>query len=322
MIDAVIGIDIGATTTTFGIIDANAEVLKEGVMDTRAQEDVTRFLPRIYQELAGMKDALNGQAEIKGIGIGAPNANFYKGIIAKPANLSWGEETPIVEIFQDKYQVPVFLTNDANAAAVGEMQFGVAQGMRDFMVITLGSGLGSGIVVDGRLVHGHTGYAGEMGHLIVKEGGRQSPFNRRGGLESYVSVTGLRRTVSKLLADSREFSELRNIAYNELTGEMISDAAIQGDRIALEAFEYTGMFLGRALANAALFTSPEAFILFGGLANSKDLIFQPTLKHMEESLMPTFRGTIKLLLSGLQDKNAAVLGTGALAWHQLQESPK
>ncbi len=196
----------------------------------------------------------------------------------------------------------------------------MAQDLRDFILITLGSGLGSGIVIDGKLVHGHTGFAGEMGHIIVKENGRQSPFNRRGALESYVSVNGLKRTVSKLLADSRQFSMLREIAYNKLTGEMISDAAIQGDRIALEAFEYTGMFLGRALANTAMLASPEAFVLFGGLANSKDLLFQPTLKYMEANLMPIFKGTVKLLLSGLQDKNAAVLGTGALAWHQLQES--
>jgi len=318
---AVFGIDIGATTSTLGIVNEKGELLKEGQILTLALEHVTKFLPRLYREMDSMAKSVT-DLEVKGIGIGAPNSNFYKGTIEKPANLSWGDETPIVDLVKDKFGLPVFLTNDANAAAIGEMKFGCAQNMKNFLLITLGSGLGSGLVVDGKLVHGATGFAGELGHLLIKEDGRESAYGRRGSLEAYVSVTGLRRTVAKFLADSKSFSKLRDVSYNDLTGEMISDAAIQGDPIALEAFEYTGMFLGRALANSVLYLSPEAIVLFGGLANAKDLIFQPTLKHMEKNMMPVFKRTVKLLLSGLQNKNAAVLGASALAWSELEEAQK
>ena len=215
--------------------------------------------------------------------------------------------------------MPVKLTNDANAAAIGEMKFGAAKDFKHFLMITLGTGLGSGVVVDGKIVHGHTGFAGEMGHTIVKEEGRESPFGRKGGLEAYVSVTGLKRSIAKLLADSLENSILRDVPYNELTGEKITDAAMKGDRIALEAYDYTGSFLGKALANAVLLTSPEAIILFGGLAHAKDLIFQPTLRHLEANLLPAFKGTVKLLFSELQEKNAGVLGAAALIMSELED---
>jgi len=321
MNNAVFGIDIGATTTTLGIVNEKGNLLKEGQILTLAHEHVTRFLPRLYREMESMGSGVS-ELEVKAIGIGAPNSNFYKGTIQKPANLSWGDETPIVDLVHEKYGIPVFLTNDANAATIGEMKFGCAKKMKNFLMITLGSGLGSGIVVDGKIVHGSTAFAGELGHLLVKEDGRESAFGRRGSLESYVSVTGLRRTVAKFLADSKSYSKLREVSYNDLTGEMISDAAVHGDPIALEAFEYTGMFLGKALANSVLYLSPEAIVLFGGLANAKDLIFQPTLKHMEKNMMPIFKGTVKLLLSELQNKNAAVLGASALAWAELEEAQK
>jgi glucokinase len=312
----VIGLDIGGTTTTFGLVNEKGDILKEATIPTKAEEHVTKFLPRLYKEIHELLDA-HKDAHLKGIGIGAPNANFYKGTIEKPANLKWGDETPLVDIMEQEFKVKTALTNDAKAAAIGEMKFGVTKDIKNFIMITLGTGLGSGIVVNGDLVYGHTSFAGELGHLIVKEEGRMSPFDRRGSLEAYVSVTGLRRTVSKMLADLTYPSELRSVPYDKLTGEMISEAALKGDKVALEAFEYTGMFLGKALSNAVLFTSPEAIVLFGGLAYAKDLIFQPTLRYMEKYMLPVFRGTVRLMLSGLQDKNAAVLGSAALIWHEL-----
>lgn len=316
--NAVIGIDIGGTTTTFGLVNEKGDILKEATIPTKAEEHVTKYLPRLFKELHDLLSA-HSEVQLKGIGVGAPNANYYKGTIEKPANLKWGDETPLKDLIEQEFKVRTALTNDAKAAAIGEMKFGVAQTMKNFIMITLGTGLGSGIVVNGELVYGHTSFAGELGHLIVKDDGRMSPFDRRGSLEAYVSVTGLRRTVSKMLADLTYPSELRSVPYEKLTGEMISEAALKGDKVALEAFEYTGFFLGRALANAVLFTSPEAIVLFGGLAHAKDLIFQPTLRYMEKYMLPVFRGTVRLMLSGLQDKNAAVLGSAALIWHELEK---
>lgn len=317
--DYVIGIDIGATTTTFGLVDTVGNISNEGMIETRADEDATRFIPRLNEETGKLFECCGRDKKILGIGVGAPNGNYLKGTVDNPANLRWADETPLAQIISDKFSVKTVLTNDANAAALGEMHFGVAKGMRDFIEITLGTGLGSGIVVDGRLVYGHSGFAGELGHVIVREDGRESPFGRRGALEAYVSVTGLRRTVSKLLADSLQHSELRNISYRELTGEIITEAAMHGDGIALEAFEYTGNILGRGLANAVNFTSPEAIILFGGLAKAKDLIYVPTLRHLDKNLLPAFKGTVKLLLSGLLERNAGVLGAAALIRDELKQ---
>jgi len=320
--EIILGIDIGGTTTTIGFTDYEGNMLLETVRPTRAEQHITAYLPRLYEAVDALYTPLRAHNVWVATGIGAPNGNYFKGTVENPPNLQWGGVIPLCDLFEKQYKVPTFLTNDANAAAIGEMKFGAAKGMKDFILLTLGTGLGSGIVVDGELVYGHTGFAGELGHSTVNYNGRLCGCGRRGCLETYVSVTGIRRTVSKLLADSLVYSELRDISQNDLTGEMITDAALQGDKIALEAFEYTGRIFGMKLAEFSVFTSPEAFILFGGLARAKDLLLQPTLKYMEANMFPAFHGKIKLIFSALQDKNAAVLGACALAWHELEKQKR
>jgi glucokinase len=316
--ELVLGIDIGGTTTTLGFVNKKGEILAESVMPTLGKEHITHYLPRLFGKIRDLKQEIPPDAILKGIGVGAPNANFFKGTIENPPNLQWGGVIPFADLLEKEYKIPVKITNDANAAAIGEMLFGVAKGMKNFILITLGTGLGSGIVIDGKMVYGHTGFAGELGHITVKPQGRLCGCGKRGCLETYVSVTGIRRTVSKFLADTMEESKLREVSQTDLTGEMITEAALRGDRVALQAFEYTGEILGQKLADAVAFLSPEAIIFFGGLANAKDLIFQPTLKSMENYLFPIFRGTVRLMLSELQQKNAAVLGAAALIWNELK----
>jgi glucokinase len=315
--DITLGIDIGGTTTTFGFVDREGNILAESAILTKSAEHVTTFLPRLYEAIDSLFKEISADFNWIGIGIGAPNANYFRGTVENPPNLQWGGIVPLADLFEKQYKTPTVLTNDANAAALGEMKFGAAKGMKDFILITLGTGLGSGIVVGGDLVYGYSGFAGELGHTTVNYDGRLCGCGRRGCLETYVSVTGIRRTVSKLLADSLIHSELRDVSQNDLTGEMITNAALKGDKIALEAFEYTGSILGHKLAEAVLYTSPEAIIMFGGLAHAKELILQPTLNYLEENMFSIFKGSVKLMFSQLQHKNAAVLGASALIWHEL-----
>ncbi len=317
--EIVLGIDIGGTTTTLGFTDREGKMWAETVIPTLAEQHITAYLPRLYEAVEALYAPLKAEHTWVATGIGVPNGNYFKGTVENPPNLQWGGVIPLCDLFEKQYGLPAFLTNDANAAAIGEMKFGVAQGMTDFVILTLGTGLGSGIVVNGELVYGHTGFAGELGHSTANYEGRHCGCGKRGCLETYVSVTGIRRTVSKLLADSLVHSTLREVSQKDLTGEMITNAALQGDKIALEAFEYTGQIFGRKLAEFAVFTSPEAFILFGGLARAKELLLQPTLKHMEANMFGAFHGTVKVLFSALQDKNAAVLGASGLAWHELEK---
>jgi glucokinase len=254
--------------------------------------------------------------EIVGIGIGAPNANYYKKTIEYPPNLNWGYVE--VENYIRRYFLqPVALTNDANAAALGEMYYGVAKGMKDFIVITLGTGLGSGIVVNGNLVYGHDGFAGEIGHTVAVPDGRQCGCGKRGCLETYASAPGIKRTCFELLAKYNYSSNLRKIIFEDLDAKMITEAALQGDKIALEAFDYTAKLLGMKLADAVAHTSPEAIILFGGLANAGDLLLIPTKKYMEENLFHVFRNKVKILKSELNEGKSAVLGAAALIWHEI-----
>jgi glucokinase len=320
--EIVLGIDIGGTTTTLGFTDKEGNMLAETVIPTLSQQHITEYLPRLYTAIDALFAPLQASHSWKAIGIGVPNGNYFKGTVENPPNLQWGGVVHLCRLFDEKYKLPTFLTNDANAAAIGEMKFGVAKNMKDFVLLTLGTGLGSGIVVNGELVYGHTGFAGELGHTTVNYDGRLCGCGKRGCLETYVSVTGIRRTVSKLLADSLVHSELRAVSQEQLTGEMITDEALKGDKIALQAFEYTGEIFGRKLAEFTVFTSPEAFILFGGLARAKDLLLQPTLKHLEANIFSAFHGTVKILYSALQDKNAAVLGASALAWHELDKNKR
>lgn len=317
--EAVVGIDIGGTFTKFGIVDKEGNCYFEGSVPTQSDDNesveayVANLSTKIKSVIANFPDL-----EIRGLGIGVPNGNYYKGTIEHAANLKWKGIVPLADLFRQYFTVPVVLTNDANAAAIGEMVYGGAKNMRDFIVITLGTGLGSGIVANGHLLYGHDGFAGELGHVTVYPEGRVCGCGRRGCLETYVSATGIKRTVFELLAQSMVDSPLRNIPYHELTAENIAKYAQLGDRIALEAFDFTAKILGQKLADAVAFTSPEAIFIFGGLAKAGDLLLAPTRKYFEESLLPVYRNKIKILLSEMTEVNAAVLGAGALAWSEIQ----
>ena len=314
--DIVLGIDIGGTNTKMGYVDRRGGCLAETVMPTRSDESPATFFGRLNAHAEQLRSTLAGPHRLLGVGIGAPNANYHKGTIEQPPNLSW-DWVDIRAELRPYYQVPIAATNDANAAALGEMLFGAAQGMRDFIVITLGTGLGSGIVVNGEMVYGASGFAGEIGHTIVDPAGRPCGCGRRGCLEVYASATGLRLTVTELLTRRSDPSPLRGKALEDLSARMIFEAARHGDPVALEGFEITGGILGRKLADAVAYTSPEAIFLFGGLTSAGDLLFKPVRRALEENLLNIYRGTVKLLPSGIPEGRAGVLGAGALIWTEL-----
>ena len=315
--DITLGIDIGGTNTVLGFVDREGNCLSQSSILTNAQEDARSYVTRLSGKILELNAPLAGECTLLGIGMGAPNANFYRGTVENPPNLSWKGVTPLVDLMKEHFDLPVVITNDANAAALGEMLFGAAQGMRDFIVITLGTGLGSGLVSNGELIYGADGFAGEIGHTVVEPQGRQCGCGKRGCLEAYASATGICRTVQELLCLSREESELRDISFRQLTGKMVTEAAIRGDSIAFAAFDYTGRMLGMKLADSVMHTSPEAIILVGGLSKAGDLIFDPTKRYMEEYLLAIFRGKVKLLPSNLPAGNPAVLGSSALIWKEL-----
>jgi glucokinase len=319
MTEVVIGIDIGGTFTKFGIIDRAGNQLGVGSIPTDKREHVQDYMADLHKAITEILEKAPAKYELKGIGVGAPNGNYYKGTIENAVNLKWTGNIEFCKEFGKLFPVPIVLTNDANAAAIGEMIFGGAKGMRDFIVITLGTGLGSGLVANGELIYGHDGFAGELGHTIAKPGGRMCGCGRRGCLETYVSATGIKRTVYKLLADTTYPSELRKYSFEQLTPDMISCFANTGDPVALQAFDYTAQFLGMKLAEAVAHTSPEAIFLFGGLSKAGDLLFVPTRKYFEENLLGIYRNKIKILPSGLTDKNAAVMGASALIWKELDK---
>ncbi len=318
-IEVTLGIDIGGTNTVLGFVTRTGSILAESSMTTNGTEAADLYVARLHVKIKEMLDKVGETCDLKGIGIGAPNANYYNGTVEFPPNLNWDGVTELVKMIRQYYTIPVAITNDANAAAIGEMKFGAAKGMKDFIVIALGTGLGSGIVVDGKVVYGHDGFAGEIGHVIVDENGRMCGCGRRGCLETYVSAGGICRTVFELLCERKEESELRNIGFNQLTSKMISNAALRGDVIALAAFEETGRILGLKLADAVTHTSPEAIILFGGLSAAGELLLNPTQRYMEEYMLNIFKNKVKLLPSGLKEGNTAVLGASALMWNELEK---
>ena len=319
----VIGIDIGGTNTAFGLVCEEGNIYSQGRLSTRQYPDLERYQDELFIAIQQLIRQTDCDPEIIGVGIGAPNANYYKGTIENAPNLSWKEIVPFVEKFKRFFPaLPIVMTNDANAAALGEKMYGAAKEMDNFIVITLGTGLGSGFVINGELLLGHYGFAGELGHVIINHTGRVCGCGRKGCLETYASATGIKRTVFKLLADHMEPSEFRGIAYNDLTAEMITNAALNGDPLAIEAYEYTGEQLGRALANAVLITEPEAIFLFGGLAKAGEYIFEPTKRYMEQYMLENFRNKIELLPSGIEEGNAAILGAAALIWNKLAKENK
>ena len=309
------GVDIGGTGTKFGIVDNLGNVLSSDTMSTRGHADIHAYIDELYDKLMVLIDKVGGVGCIKGIGVGAPNGNVYTGTIEYAPNLPWRGIIPLAKLIQDKFNLPVRLTNDANAAAVGEMTYGAAKGMKNFILIALGTGVGSGIVANGELIYGYDGMAGELGHTIIIPDGRIHPgTGKKGSLESYASATGVAISAVEILNNTDKPSSLRNIPIDKIDSKAVFEAATAGDEVAKEVFEYTGRILGIALANFVMFSSPEAIILFGGLTKAGDLILKPTREHMEANLIEVFQNKIKILVSHLKESDAAILGASALMW--------
>lgn len=309
-----VGIDIGGTNTVFGIVDEQGHILSHDGIKTKDYPDINVYADTVAGHLRSLIEAAGGIELINGIGVGAPNANYYTGQIEQAPNLPWKGTVPLARMLRERLPLPVTLTNDANAAALGEMTYGVAHGMKDFIMITLGTGVGSGIVINGRLVYGHDGFAGELGHVIVRRGGRLCGCGRRGCLETYCSATGIVRTVHEMLSSTDTPSLLRDIPLDKVTSKDIYDAAEQGDKLALKIFRFTGTVLGEAFADFIAFSSPEAIVLFGGLAKAGEYIMAPIREAMDANVMSIYKGKTRLLTSALKDSDAAVLGASALAW--------
>lgn len=319
----VVGIDIGGTNTVFGIVDARGVVIASSSIKTRKHAKIEDYIDELHHELVKLMEANDAVDKVHGIGIGAPNANYYTGSIEEGVNLPWPTPIPLARLVSDKFGIPCSVTNDANAAAIGEMTYGAARGLKDFIMITLGTGVGSGIVINGQLVYGHDGFAGELGHLIVKRNtGRLCGCGNHGCLETYCSATGVARTACEFLdARASEPSSLREKPADEITSKDVYDAAISGDKIAKDVFDYTGAILGAALADFTKFSAPEAFILFGGLAKSGDMLMKPLREAMEKNQMPVWRGKVRVLQSELKEADAAVLGASALGWEAKFQAP-
>ena len=308
----VVGIDIGGTNTVFGIVDARGTIIASGSIKTNKFNEVEDYVNELHTELFRLLEQNNATDKIMGIGVGAPNGNYFNGTIEFAPNLPWRGVIPLAQMLTDRFGIPVSLTNDANAAAIGEMTYGAARGLKDFIMITLGTGVGSGIVVNGQLVYGHDGFAGELGHVIVRpNNGRLCGCGRTGCLEAYTSATGVARTAREFLEVRNDPSSLRQIPIQDITSKDVYDAAITGDKLALEIFDYTGKILGEAFANFIAFSSPKAIILFGGLAKAGDLILKPIKEAMDRNTLNIYKGKVKIML---KESDAAVLGASALGW--------
>jgi glucokinase len=314
--DFAIGIDIGGTNTVFGIVDHRGDISYRGAISTRKHNNPNDFIEELYHALQPAIDQVGGMDSIRGIGVGAPNGNYYNGTIEYAPNLPWRGVVPLRDLMTARFQSPCSLTNDANAAAVGEMMYGVARGLKDFIMITLGTGVGSGIVANGQLIYGHDGFAGELGHVtIIPDGRLHKGTGLHGSLEAYASATGVALTAIEFLErDPSAPSLLRNYAKEAIDSKVVYDCAMQGDKLASEVYAFTGKVLGLALANFVMFSSPEAIILFGGMTKAGDLILNPTREHMEKNLLPIFRDKVKLIFSELKEADAAILGASALVW--------
>lgn len=314
----VVGIDIGGTNTVFGIVDARGVVIASSSIKTKKHTNLDDYIDELHQELTKLLDANDATDKVHGIGIGAPNANYYSGMIESGVNLPWPTPIPLAKLISDKFGVPVSITNDANAAAIGEMTYGAARGLKDFIMITLGTGVGSGIVVDGKVVYGSDGFAGELGHFVIDHtsAGRSCGCGRSGCLETYCSATGVARTVREVLEKSSEPSLLRELNPEDITSYDAFVAAEKGDKLALEVFERTGRLLGTACADFTTFSTPEAFVFFGGLTKAGEYLMAPLREAYEANVLRNFKGHTKLLISSLNGSEAAVLGASALGWEE------
>ncbi|MBQ7575684.1 MAG: ROK family protein [Bacteroidales bacterium] len=310
-----VGIDIGGQSSKIGIVSEDAEIVARGVLDMKGfgPDDATLFLDSLCAEVSDLASGV-GLEEIKGIGIGAPNSNYYNGTIEKAVNLPWAKDKVVhlCDGVSRRLGLPATVTNDANAAALGEMTYGAAQGMKDFIEITLGTGVGSGIVSGGKLVYGHDGFAGELGHVTAVRGGRRCGCGRNGCLEAYASATGVARTAREWLDDGNRDSILRGI--ENITSKDVYDAAVKGDATAVRIFEYTGRILGECFADFVTFSAPEAIIIFGGLMEAGDLLLNPIRESFEENVLFVWKDKVKIMRSGLRASDAAILGASALAW--------
>lgn len=316
-----IGIDIGGTTTKFGIVNHRGEISNRGDIKSTGYPDISDFIDALYSELQPSIESAGGNQFIKGVGVGAPNGNYYTGTIDYAPNLEWKGVIPLVKLISEKFKKPCTLTNDANAAAVGELMYGAGRGMKDFIMITLGTGVGSGIVANGQLIYGHDGFAGELGHTTVIPDGRLHwGTGMKGSLEAYASATGIAITAKEFLDERiNEGSLLRNIPHEEVDSKAVYEAAVKGDQLALDVFDYTGKILGLSLANFVMFSSPEAIILFGGVIKAGKILLDPIRKSMEENLLSIFRDKVKLIFSELKESDAAILGASALVWERKKE---
>ena len=312
----VVGIDIGGQTTKMGIVDARGNVLARNTVRTDTYDRVEPYLEDVKTGLTELIKEAGAEGLVRGIGVGAPNANYYTGEIANAVNISWSAKngvTPFARLLSEKMDgMPVAITNDANAAAMGEMTYGAAKGMKDFIMITLGTGIGSGIVINGQMVYGHDGFAGELGHTCAVRGGRACNCGRNGCLETYCSAIGVARTAREMLELTDEPSLLRGV--EDLSSKAVYEAAAEGDALAKRIFVYTGQMLGRSFADFVAFSSPEAIVLFGGLARAKEFFYEPMVNAMNENLMHQWRDKVKIVFSQLKESDAAILGASALAW--------
>jgi len=317
MIKVVAGVDIGGTNTVYGLVERTGNIVAEGNLKTTDYPEIHNFVSALAGAITNLMKGKSG-IELAGIGIGAPNANYHRGTIELAPNLAWKGIVPIAEYVREKTKVPVVITNDAKAAAMGEMIFGGAKNMKNFIVLTLGTGLGSGIVINGEVLYGHTGFAGELGHTTIVPGGRDCGCGRQGCFETYGSASGLVRTVLNLLSEMKEESILREIPPFHLSSKKIVEAAAKNDPVALEAMDYTAEMIAFGIANAVGFSSPEAVFLFGGLAQAGEVLFAPIREYVNQMVMPIYRGTVQILASGIPESNAAVLGAAALARNELK----
>lgn len=310
----VVGMDIGGTNTVFGIVGEEGEILCQDSVKTQAYHDVAVYVGAVVGKLTPMIEKVGGKEKVRGMGICAPLGNYYTGNIENAANLPWKGIVPLASLFSEALGIPVKLTNDADAAAMGEMIYGAARGMKDFIMLTLGTGVGSGIVANGQLIYGSDGFAGELGHVIVRRNGRPCGCGRKGCLETYCSATGVANTAREFLKEKSEESLMRSVTPESITSKDVFDAAQKGDKLALEVFDFTGEILGEAVADFIAFSSPEAVVFFGGLANAGELLFKPMRESVEKNVLYTYKGKTKLLVSSLKGDDAALLGASALGW--------
>ena len=312
----VLGLDMGGTNSVLGIVDARGHVLARTSIKTQEYADINDYVDALYTEAMRIIEPVGGIEMFRGMGAGAPNGNYYTGNIELAPNLPWKGIVPLARLLSDKFGIPCHVTNDANAAAMGEMVYGVAKGMKNFIMITLGTGVGSGIVIDGKVVYGHDGFAGELGHVTVdrSENARTCGCGGKGHLEAYASATGVARSAKEIISSTSEPTLLRQLDIDHITSKDVYDAAEAGDEVAKRIFDYTGTILGHSFADFVAFSAPEAIILFGGLTKSGHWIMDPIVRAMEDKLLPIWKGKIKVLFSDLKESDAAVLGASALAW--------